>query len=101
MGEFELRKGKEENARLSSQKLGRFLRQCVLGEQTSLAAESVCTHVGCEWWVCCVHVMWGVYRGYVWCVCMCVVYYAVYVCVCMCGMYLFGVRVVCVGGWEK
>lgn len=49
MGEFELRKGKEENARLSTQKLGHFLRQCVLGEQTSLVAESVCTHVGCEW----------------------------------------------------
>lgn len=46
---------------------------------------------------------------YVWCVqgiCLvcvhvCDVLCCVCVCVSVCGMYIFGVRVVCVGGWEK
>ena len=37
--------------------------------------------------------MWGVYRGYVWCMCMCVVYYAVYM-----RVYVWYVHVWCEGG---
>ena len=51
LGEFDFRKGREENARLSAQKQGYFIRQCVLGKQRSLVAESVCTHVVYEWCV--------------------------------------------------
>lgn len=71
----------------------------MLGEQRSLAAESVCTHVGCGGGcavcmlcVACTGGMSGV-CACVWCIMLCTC-----VCVCMCGMYLFGVRVVCVGG---
>lgn len=60
---------------------------------------NLCTHGVREWCVSGVYVTCGVYRGYVCCVCMCVMYYAAYACVC--GVYRLGVRVVCVGGWEK